>query len=132
MFYAISPFGDFESFLRTTGDLTEDDIQLILKQYISIFVTFEIPRGIYTTKDILDAVYTVGDHEGTLQLENDEISMKTKLVLTCFGGTFGLLRFDKKMFFGHFQDLQHIGIINLLMKFILMDLAYILMIKFYI
>ena len=102
MFYAISPFRVFESFLRTRSDLNEDDIQLILKHYKSLFVTFEIPPGIYTIKDISDAVYTVGHHEGTLQLKNYDISMKTKLVLTCFGGTFGTLRFDRKTFFGLF------------------------------
>ena len=31
MYHARSPFRDFESFLRLTGDLNDDDIQLILK-----------------------------------------------------------------------------------------------------
>ena len=30
----------------------------------------------------------MGDHEGTLQIEYDDISMKTNLILTRFGGTF--------------------------------------------
>ena len=39
------------------------------------------------------------DHEGTLQIEYYNISMKTKLKLTRFGGTFPTLRFDRKSFF---------------------------------
>ena len=35
MYYARSPFRDFESFLRMTGALNEDDIQLIFRQYNS-------------------------------------------------------------------------------------------------
>ena len=39
------------------------------------------------------------DHEGNLKIEYDDISMKTKLISTCFGGTFGTLGFDEKSFF---------------------------------
>ena len=56
MYYARSPFRDFESFLRMTGDLNDDDIQLILKRYVSHFVTYQIPPGIYTIKELSDAV----------------------------------------------------------------------------
>ena len=41
----------------------------------------------------------MGDHEGTLQTKNDDISMKTKPILARFGGTFATLRFDEKYFF---------------------------------
>ena len=41
----------------------------------------------------------MGDHQVTIQLENDHISMKTKLISKRSGGTFGTLRFDKKSFF---------------------------------
>ena len=99
MGYARSPFRDFESYLRILVGLDEDDIQLILEQYSSNFVTYEIPHGIYSIKDISDAVYTMGDHDGTLQDECDDISMKTKLISTRFGGTFGTLRFNEKSFF---------------------------------
>ena len=37
-----------------------------------------LPPGIYTIKHISEAVYTMGDHEGTLQTENDVVIMKTK------------------------------------------------------
>ena len=67
-----------------TGDLNEDDNQLILRQYKSHFVTYEIPPGNYTLRDISDAVYTMGDQEGTLKLENEDVSMKIKLVFNSF------------------------------------------------
>ena len=38
------------------------------------------------------------DHERTLKNEYDDITMKTKFILTRFGSTFGTLRFDKKSF----------------------------------
>ena len=42
----LSPFGDFESYLRIVIGLNKDDLQLILKHYNSNFVTCEIPPGI--------------------------------------------------------------------------------------
>ena len=41
----------------------------------------------------------MSDHEGTLQIEYDDITMKTNRILTRFGGIFGPLRFDEKTFF---------------------------------
>ena len=98
MGYARPLFRDYESYLRIVVGLDEDDIQLILKQYNSNFVTFELSPGIYTIKDISEAVYTRGDHEGTLKVECDDISMRIKLILTRFGGIFGTLRFNEKSF----------------------------------
>ena len=49
--YARSPFRDFESYLRIVVDLDEDDVQLILKQYNSNFVTYEPSPRIYSIKD---------------------------------------------------------------------------------
>ena len=70
---------------------------MILEHYNSNFVTYELSSGIYTINDISDAVYTM-DHEGTLKIGYDDISMKTKLILTRFGGTFGTLKLDNKFF----------------------------------
>ena len=99
MYYLRSPFRDFESFLRTTGDLDEDDIQLILKQYNEKFVIYELNPGNYTIEDLQKAVYPLGDHEGTLKIEYDDLNKKVKIILTRFGLTFGTLRFDEKSFF---------------------------------
>ena len=98
MAYARSSFRDIESYLRIVVGLDEDDIQLILKQNSPFFVTHELSPGIYTIKDDSEATYTMGDHEGTLKNEYDDINMKTKLILTRVGGSFGKLRFVEKSF----------------------------------
>ena len=72
---------------------------MILKEYNANFVTYELDPGNYTTEDLQKAVYPLGDHEGTLQIEYDDLNKKTKLILTHFGSTFGTLRFDEKSFF---------------------------------
>ena len=95
---ATSPIQDFECYLRIVVGLDGDELQLISKHYNSNFVTYELSPGIYTIKDISEAVYTMGDHEGTLQIKNDDITMKTKPILTGFDGIFGKLRFNKKSF----------------------------------
>ena len=99
MDYVRSPFQDFESYLRIVVGSDEDDIQLILKQHNSYFVTYELPPGNYTIKDISEVVYTMGDYEVTLQTEYDDFAMKTKLILTRFGGTNGTLKLVEKSFF---------------------------------
>ena len=99
MSYARSPIRDFESYLRIFIGLDEDDIQLILKQYNENFVSYELEPGIYTIEDLQKAVYPIGVHEGTLiHIEYDDLNKKLKLILTIFGSTFGMLRFDKKSF----------------------------------
>ena len=49
-------------------------------------------------------MYTLGDHEGTLQNEYDDICMKTKANLTRLGGTFGLSKLEEKSFFNTILD----------------------------
>ena len=75
--------------------MEEGDIQLALNQNNSNFVTHEKPPGVYTIKDISEAVYTLGDNHGTLQIEYGDVSMKTKLILS----PFVMLRFIKNFFF---------------------------------
>ena len=103
MGYSRSLFRDFESYLRVVVGLDKKDIRLILKQYISHFITYEVTPGIYTIQDISHAVYTFGGHSEIIQIEYDDISMKTKVILkfvideTGFG--LGTLRFDEATFF---------------------------------
>ena len=99
MGYARSRFRDLESYLRIFIGLEEDNIRLILEQYNEKFFTYELDPGNYTIEDLQKAVYPLGDHEGTLQIANDDLDKKVKLILTQFGETFGTLRFDKKSFF---------------------------------
>ena len=102
MGYNSSPIRDFESYLRIVIGLDENDIQLFLKQYKEKFITYEISPRFYTINDISEAVYTIGDHEETLKVEYDDISMKTKPI---FSG-FEFLRFDKRSFFHTFLKFE--------------------------
>ena len=77
--FAWSPFPDFESSRGTVVDLDNEDIQLFLKQYNSIFVTYNLTPGFYKIKDIAEALYPLDSHEGTLKIEYDDITIKTKL-----------------------------------------------------
>ena len=64
---------------------------MILEKYNSNFVTDELDPSNYTIGYLREAVYPLGDHEGTLQAEYDDLNKKTKLILTRFGSTFGTL-----------------------------------------
>ena len=72
MGYARLLFRDFESYLRIVVGLEEDNIRLILKQYNEKFITNELDPGNYTIQDLKKAVFPLGDHEGTLQIEYDD------------------------------------------------------------
>ena len=77
---ARSPFRDFESYLGFVVGLDEDEIQLTFRQFNSNFVTYDLLPGIYSIRDISEAVYTVRDYGGTLQIVYDDFTMKTKLI----------------------------------------------------
>ena len=79
MGYARSPFRIFGSYLRIVVGLDEHDIQISLNQYISIFIAHEIPPRFNSIKDISEIVYTIGNLEGTLQIEYGDISMKKNI-----------------------------------------------------
>ena len=104
--YLRSQFRDFESYLRIRVGLDEEDIKLILKEYNSHFITYELNPGIYTIQGISDVVHTFSGHSDIIEIEYNDISMKTKIILKCkdsrenFG--LGTLRFDKKNFFSYF------------------------------
>ena len=99
--YTSSVFQDFESFLRTQIDLVEDDIKLVLEEYNSSFITYEIKPGIYTFKDISEALFNILQSEypgpsNVIDIEYDDITTKTKLVVR--SGIIAI-RFDEKSFF---------------------------------
>ena len=106
MGYARSPFWDLATYLRIVVGLDGDEIQLKVKRYNSNFVIYELSPGFYTSKDVSEAVvYTIGDHEGGLQIEYDDASVK-KLILTRFGGNFGKLRFDERSFLNNLMGFK--------------------------
>ncbi len=99
--YISSVFQDFESFLRTRIDLVEDDIKLVLDEYNSSFNNYEIQPGIYTVKDISEALFNIIQIEypgpsNVIVIEYDDITMKTKLVVR--SGIIAI-RFVEKSFF---------------------------------
>ena len=106
--YARSLFRDCESFLRIVVDLSEEDIQLISKEYNSHFITYELTPRIYSIQDISDTIHTFSGHMEIIQIEYDGISMKTKLLLKYTGGqkmfVLGTLRFDERSFFHTLLD----------------------------
>ena len=96
-----SVFQDFESYLGTEIDLVEDDISLVLDKYNSSFFTYELHSGIYTFKDLCDAVFNIlhpkrPPSSQTVVIELDDITRKTILVV---GSEIIAIRFDEKSFF---------------------------------
>ena len=81
--------------------MVEDDIKLVLDEYNSSFITYELDPGIYTFKDISEALFSIlqSDCPGdcnVIVIEYDDINMKTKLDVK--SGIIAI-RFDKKSFF---------------------------------
>ena len=101
--YTRSRFRDFESYLRIVIDLDDDDVQLILKEYNSHFITYEITPGIYSIQDISDTIYNFSVNNESIKVEYDDISTKTKIILKYIGErkkfVLGTLRFDERSFF---------------------------------
>ena len=101
--YCASSFRNFESYLRLVIGLDEEDIQLILKEYNSHFITYQLTPGIYTMQDISDAIKTFSGHEVTIELVYDDITKRATIVLKFKyekeNFALGTLRFDKQSFF---------------------------------
>ena len=106
--YTRSRFRDFESYLRIVIGLDEKDIQLILNEYNSHFITYELTPGIYSIQDISDIFYNFSVNNESIKFEYDNISMKTKIILKYIGErkkfVLGTLRFDERSFFHTFID----------------------------
>ena len=54
--YMQSSFRDFEIFLRHSAGLNEDNIQFLLKQYNSKFITYEISLGLHTFNELSEVL----------------------------------------------------------------------------
>ena len=99
--YTRSVFQDFESFLRSQIDLVEDDIKLVLDEYNSSFVTYELTPGIYNYRDLSEALFYLLQSEypsssSEILIRLDDITRKTKLVVN--SGIIAI-RFDENSFF---------------------------------
>ena len=111
--YTSSVFQDFESFLRTQIDLIEDDVKLVLDEYNSNFITYELEPGIYSYRDISEALFNILQSEylvpsNTIVIEFDDFTRKTKLVVN---SDIIAIRFDEKSFFVLSLVLQQVGIV---------------------
>ena len=99
--YTSSVFQDFESFLRTQIDLIKDDIKLVLDKYNSSFITYELKPGIYSYREISEALFYILQSEypqsgSEILIGLDDFTRKTKLVVR--SGIIAI-RFDEKSFF---------------------------------
>ena len=107
--YTSSVFQDFESFHRTQIDLVESDINLVLDDYNSSFDTYELDLGIYSYKDLSEALFNILQHEypssnSEILIRLDDITRKTKLVVR--PGIIAI-RFDEKSFFSTILGFNH-------------------------
>ena len=99
--YVSSVFQDFESYLRTEVDLVQDDIKLVLDEYNSSFTTYDLEPGIYSYRDISEALFYILQSEypqsdSEILIRLDDFTKKTKLVLN--SGIIAI-RCDEKSFF---------------------------------
>ena len=83
------------------ADLVEDDFRLVSDEYNSILVTYKLPLGISTFKDLSEFLVRdfQAEYEGVdnaIVIEYDEIITKTKLVVR--SGIIAKM-FDEKSFF---------------------------------
>ena len=81
--------------------MIEDDIKLVLDEYSSSFITYELQPGIYTFKDISEALFNILQPNypvpsNSIVIEFDDFTRKTKLVVK--EGIIAM-RFDEKSFF---------------------------------
>ena len=88
---------------------------MVLDEYNSIFITYELEPGIYTFRDLSESVFNILQPEypassNLIVIEFDDLAMKTKLVVI---DSIIAKRFDEKSFcstilcFNHVWDYKH-------------------------
>ena len=87
--------------IRTEVYLVEDDDKLVLDEYNSSFITYELEPGDYTFKDIYEALFNILQPEypepsNTIVIEFDDITRKTTLVVR---SGIVAIRLHQKLFF---------------------------------
>ena len=89
--------------------MVEDVIRLVLDEYNSSFITNDLEPGIYTFKDLSEALLNILQPErevfnNSVDIEFDDITMKFNLVVRS-----GILaiRFDEKSFFNDILGFSH-------------------------
>ena len=97
--YVNSMFQDFENFLRTKVGLVEVHIKFVSDEYNSSFITDKLTPGIYTFKDLSEALFNIlqSEHPGpsnVIDTEVDDITRKSKVVVR---SSFIAIGFDEKL-----------------------------------
>ena len=107
--YIDSIFQDCEIFFRTEVDLVENVFRLVLHEYFSSFITYELEPGSYSLKDVSESLSTSlqSEYDGyhnAFDIECDDFTMKTKLVVRP-----GILaiKFDENSFFITIQGFNY-------------------------
>ena len=80
--------------------MVEDDNKLVLDEYNSSFITYELEPGIYSHKDLSKALLEILQPEhykyhNAIDIRFDDITMETKLIV---GFEILAIRFDEKSF----------------------------------
>ena len=99
--YTSSVFQDFKNYLRTEVDLVKVDLKLVLDEYNSSFLTYELEPRIYTFEDLSETLYNILQPEypsssSKIVIELDDNTRKTKFVVR--SGIIAI-RFVEKSFF---------------------------------
>ena len=86
--------------------MVEDDIKLVLDEYNSSFITYEIEPGIYSYREISEALFYILQSEhpqsgSGILIRLDDVTRKTKLIVN--SGIIAI-RFDEKSFFSTILD----------------------------
>ena len=100
-FYIHSIFQKFESYPRTETNLVEDDNGLVLDEYKSSFITYELEPGINSLKDLSEALFKILRPEyppssNEIVFEFNDTTRKTKLVVK---SSIIAIRFNERSFF---------------------------------
>ena len=87
-------------FLKTEIGLIEEEIRLVLNEYNSSFMTYEIETGMYTFKRLSETLFNILRPENELfnnsvDIEVNDIIKKTKMVVR--PGIIAI-RFEENMF----------------------------------
>ena len=84
--YTRSVFQDSERYLRTKVDLIEGETILVLDEYNSSFISYELQPGVYSFKDLSEFLFNILQPEflgfnKSIDFEIDNINMKTELIV---------------------------------------------------
>ena len=81
--------------------MIEDDVKLVLDEYNSSFITYELEPGIHSYREISKALFNIlqleyPSSDNKILIRHDDNTRKTKLVV---GSGIIAIRFDEKSFF---------------------------------